>query len=170
MRIPDLSVSNNITDTIRKLSQQRISLDQQISSGQKIALPEDDGMIMGRVIGLDTQKSILTQYQRNSSYASEFLNSSYLNLDKLREINVRGQEIARSASTGLNGTANQTYAQEINQLIEEVSNRLNASHRKRSLFGGTQIKPNFGNSEVQLGKQQKKELSYEDKPNWLCPE
>ena len=162
MRIPDLSVSNNITDTIRKLSQQRISLDQQISSGQKIALPEDDGMIMGRVIGLDTQKSILTQYQRNSSYASEFLNSSYLNLDKLREINVRGQEIARSASTGLNGTANQTYAQEINQLIEEVSNRLNASHRKRSLFGGTQIKPNFGNSEVQLGKQQKKELSYED--------
>ena len=52
MRIPNLSVSNNITDTIRKLGQQRISLDQQISSGQKITLPEDDGMTMGRVIDL----------------------------------------------------------------------------------------------------------------------
>ena len=162
MRIPNLSVSNNITDTIRKLGQQRISLDQQISSGQKMTLPEDDGMTMGRIIDLETQKSTLTQYQRNASYASEFLNTSHLNLDKLREVNIRGQEISRSASTGLNGPANETYAQEINQLIEEVLNRLNASHRKRSIFGGTQLKPEFSNSDVQLGEKQKIEISFED--------
>ena len=162
MRIPNLSVSNNITDTIRKLGQQRISLDQQISSGQKMTLPEDDGMTMGRIIDLETQKSTLTQYQRNASYASEFLNTSHLNLDKLREVNIRGQEISRSASTGLNGPANETYAQEINQLIEEVLNRLNASHRGRSIFGGTQLKPEFSNSEVQLGEKQKIEISFED--------
>jgi flagellin-like hook-associated protein FlgL len=162
MRIPNLSVSNNITKTISDLNQKRIKLDQQISSGQKMALPEDDGMTMGRIIDLETQKSTLTQYQRNASYASEFLNTGYLNLDKLREINVRGQEIARTASTGLNAPGNQTYGHEINQLIEEVLNRLNASHRNRSLFGGTQLKPEFGNSEVQLGKKQKKEISFDD--------
>ena len=61
MRIPNLSVSNNITKTISDLNQKRIKLDQQISSGQKMALPEDDGMTMGRIIDLETQKSTLTQ-------------------------------------------------------------------------------------------------------------
>ena len=80
MRVPNLSVSTNVTETISKLNQQRITLDQQISSGQRISLPEDDGMTMGRVIDIETQKSTLTQYQRNASYASEFLNTGYLNL------------------------------------------------------------------------------------------
>lgn len=160
MRVPNLSVSTNVTETISKLNQQRITLDQQISSGQRISLPEDDGMTMGRVIDIETQKSVLTQYQRNASYASEFLNTGYLNLDKLREVNVRGQEIARASSTGLSGAATETYGQELNQLIEEVLNRLNASHRKRSLFGGTQLKPEFDNSEIKLGQKEKKEISF----------
>ena len=67
MRIPNLSVTNNITKTISDLNKERIKIDQQISSGQKIALPEDDGMTMGRIIDLETQKSTLTQYQRNAS-------------------------------------------------------------------------------------------------------
>ncbi|MDC0547753.1 hypothetical protein OAO16_02225 [Opitutales bacterium] len=160
MRVPNLSVSTNVTETISKLNQQRITLDQQISSGQRISLPEDDGMTMGRVIDIETQKSTLTQYQRNASYASEFLNTGYLNLDKLREVNVRGQEIARASSTGLSGAATETYGQELNQLIEEVLNRLNASHRKRSIFGGTQLKPEFDNSEIKLGQKEKKEISF----------
>ena len=45
MRLPNLSVSDSITNTIRSLDLQRYKLDQQISSGQKITLPEDDGMI-----------------------------------------------------------------------------------------------------------------------------
>ena len=57
MRVPNLSVSTNVTETISKLNQQRITLDQQISSGQRISLPEDDGMTMGRVIDIETQKS-----------------------------------------------------------------------------------------------------------------
>ena len=74
---------------------------------------------------------------------------------------MRGQEIARTASSGLSGSATQTYGHEINQMIEEVLNRLNASHRGRSLFGGTQLKPEFGNSDIQLGKRQKESFSFD---------
>ena len=99
-------------------------MDRQITSGQKLRLPEDDGMRLGRVLRLETQKGQLTQYQRNASYADEFLNAGHLNLDKLTELNQRAQEIARSAGSSLNGPAMETYGHEINQLIEEALNRI----------------------------------------------
>ena len=77
MRIPDLNRSDSITRTIRDLESQRLKLDKQISTGQKISLPEDDGMRIGRVIQLDSEKGKLAQYQRNASYATEFINSGY---------------------------------------------------------------------------------------------
>ena len=159
MRIPNLSVSENVTDTIRRLDRQRLELEQQISNGQKITLPEDDGMRMGRVIKLDTEKNSLSQYQRNASYATEFLNASHLNLDKLREVSVRAQEIARVAGSGLTESAMETYGFEVEQLIEEALNRVNSSHRNRSLFAGTGTTPKFASTQVQLGEQFEKTIS-----------
>ena len=162
MRLPNLSSSNAITAKIRDLEQQRFKMDQQISSGQKLRLPEDDGMRLGRVIRLETQKGQLTQYQRNASYADEFLNAGHLNLDKLTELNQRAQEIARSAGSSLNGPAMETYGFEVNQLIEEALNRINATHRKQALFGGTKLKPKFASTDVMLGKRQEKTFSFNE--------
>ena len=75
MRIPDLNVSQSVTSRIRELDLQRFKLDQQISTGQKIKYANDDGSAMSRTIQLDSQKGRLSQYHRNSSYASEFLNA-----------------------------------------------------------------------------------------------
>ena len=47
MRLPNISVSENVTNTIRSLDMQRYELDRQISSGQKLSQPEDDGMLLG---------------------------------------------------------------------------------------------------------------------------
>ena len=159
MRIPNLSVSENVTETIRRLDRQRLELEQQISDGQKITLPEDDGMRMGRVIKLDTEKNSLSQYQRNASYATEYLNASHLNLDKLREVSVRAQEIARVAGSGLTESAMETYGFEVEQLIEEALNRVNSSHRNRSLFAGTETTPKFANTKVKLGDRVQKTIS-----------
>lgn len=162
MRLPNLSSSNAITSKIRDLDQQRFKMDRQITSGQKLRLPEDDGMRLGRVIRLETQKGQLTQYQRNASYAEEFLNAGQLNLDKLTELNQRAQEIARSAGSSLNGPAMETYGHEISQLIEEALNRINATHRKQALFGGTELKPKFASSDVLLGKRQTKTFAFNE--------
>ena len=162
MRLPNLSSSNAITSKIRDLDQQRFKMDRQITSGQKLRLPEDDGMRLGRVLRLETQKGQLTQYQRNASYADEFLNAGHLNLDKLTELNQRAQEIARSAGSSLNGPAMETYGHEINQLIEEALNRINATHRKQALFGGTKLKPKFANSDVLRGKGETKTFSFNE--------
>lgn len=159
MRLPNISVSENVTNTIRSLDMQRYELDRQISSGQKLSQPEDDGMRVGKLIRVDAQKNQLAQYQRNASYASEFLNAGHLNLDNLRELNLRAQEISRVAGSNLNESAGETYGFEINQLIEEALNRVNATHRGRALFSGTEYKPNFGNSQVQLGQEYKQTIS-----------
>ena len=63
------------------------------------------------------------------------------------------------AGSSLNGPAMETYGNEINQLIEEALNRINATHRGRALFAGTQLKPEFSNSEIQLGKEQNSIIS-----------
>ena len=85
-----------------------------------------------------------------------------MNLDKLRELNQRGQEIARTAGSSLNGPAMETYGYELNELIEEALNRVNSTHRKQSLFGGTKLKPEFGNSEILLGKRESKTFSFNE--------
>jgi flagellin-like hook-associated protein FlgL len=162
MRLPNISSSNSIIQKIKDLDQQRFKLDAQITSGQKLTLPEDDGMRLGRVIQLETQKGQLTQYQRNASYAKEYLDAGHLNLDKLRELNQRGQEIARTAGSSLNGPAMETYGFELNQLIEEALNRVNSTHRKQALFGGTKLKPEFGNSEILLGKREQKTFTFNE--------
>jgi flagellin-like hook-associated protein FlgL len=159
MRIPNLNVSESLTRTIRDLEMQRLKLDQQISTGQKISLPEDDGMRVGRVIQLDSEKGKLAQYQRNASYATEFVNAGHTNLDKLRELNLRAQEIARMAGNSLSEPAVEGFILETDQLIEEALNRINASQRGRSLFGGTETKPNFTNSEIILGELQRNVLN-----------
>ncbi len=159
MRIPNLNVSSNVTNTIRELDQERFKLDRQISTGQKITYPEDDGIRTGRLIQADAIKAKLSQYQRNASYASEFLNSGHLNLDNLHKVNQRAQEIARVAGSQINRSAAETYGHEIEQLVEEALNRINSKHRGRALFGGTEHKENFGNTNVQLGLERKKVIS-----------
>ena len=67
MRLPNITSSEAIIQKIKELDQQRFKLDAQLSSGQKLTLPEDDGMRLVRVIQLETQKGQLTQYQMNAS-------------------------------------------------------------------------------------------------------
>ena len=67
MRIPDLNVSQSVSQRIRELDLQRFKLDQQITSGQKFIYAEDDGSKMSRTIKLDSQKNKLSQYQRNAT-------------------------------------------------------------------------------------------------------
>lgn len=143
-----MNVTQSVTQRIRDLDLQRFKLDQQITTGQKITYAEDDGSKMSRTIQLDSQKSRLSQYQRNASYASEFINAGQMNLEKLREINQRAQEIARLAGGGLNGSGIETYSLELDQLIDEALNRINSRHRGKSLFGGLELKPDFAHSEV----------------------
>jgi flagellin-like hook-associated protein FlgL len=160
VRIPDISVSSNILQSIRDLDAKRFQLNDQISSGQKISLPSDDGVRMSRVIQLDSEKSKLAQYQRNSSFAQEYINASQMNLEKLRELSQRGQEIARLAGTNLNGPAIEGFGIETNQLIEEALNRINSKQRGRALFGGTEIVPEFANSDVIYGKFEQKNINF----------
>ena len=160
MRIPNISVSENVLQSIRDLDAKRFQLNEQISSGQKISLPSDDGVRMSRVIQLDSEKSKLAQYQRNSSFAEEYINASQMNLETLRELSQRGQEIARLAGTNLNGPAIEGFEVETNQLIEEALNRINSKQRGRALFGGTEIQPEFSNSDTVYGKFEQKNINF----------
>ena len=59
-----------------------------------------------------------------------------MNLEKLREINQRAQEIARIAGGGLNNAGIDTYSLELDQLIDETLNRINSRHRGNHYLEG----------------------------------
>ena len=119
--------------------------------------------VWGEFFVWETQKGQLTQYQRNASYAEEFLNAGHLNLDKLTELNQRAQEIARSAGSSLNGPAMETYGHEINQLIEEALNRINATHRKQGALRRVQAQTQVcHNSDILRGKRESKTFSFNE--------
>ena len=82
-----------------------------------------------------------------------------INSINLQQLNQRAQEISRVAGSQINQSAAEAYGHEIEQLVEEALNRINAQHRGRSLFGGTEYKANFGSTDVQVGSEHKKTIS-----------
>ena len=56
----------------------------------------------------------------------------------------------------------ETYGFEINQLIEEALNRINATQSQAGSFGGTKLKPKFASTDAMLGKRQSKTFSFNE--------
>ena len=107
MRIPDLNVSQSVSQRIRELDLERFKLDKQITTGQKISLPEDGRLTMSRTIQLDSQKNKLS-VPKKCLLCYRFINTGN-NIWRNSEINQRAQEVSRLAGSGLNGSAVEAY-------------------------------------------------------------
>ena len=132
--ITNIETTQRFIKNISKLEGHQLKFQEQIATGQKITKPSDDGVQFGRVVKLESDKRNLIQLNRNAGVAEDLINVSTMNMEKLQDINVRGQEIARIASSGVNATGNTMYLEEVNQLIEEAVNRANASFQDKFLF------------------------------------
>jgi flagellar hook-associated protein 3 FlgL len=124
---------------ISDLSARQARLQTQVSTGQRLFLPEDDPAAMGRVLSLQTEKSQLTQFASNAAYALDISNSTYSALSSINKISDRAGEISTLSTGSIATETYDAYAEEVNQLIEQSIQLANTKLGNNYLFSGTNL-------------------------------
>jgi flagellar hook-associated protein 3 FlgL len=139
MRIATSTISESVLAQLQKLSTQQAKMQTQVSTGQKLTLPEDDPSAFGRVVALDTESRQLTQYQSNATRALEVSQATYSGLQSIKTISDRATEIATLGAGTSSSDSNTAYAEEVNQLIEQAVQQGNSKLGNDYIFAGTAV-------------------------------
>lgn len=139
MRIASNTISDTILSQIQDLSTSQAKLQQQVSTGLRIAQPSDDPTSYGRVLNYQSAQRQVTQYTTNASNALALTQASYAGLQSLKTISDRAGELVTLGSSTLGGTSMQSYATEVNQLIEQAVQVGNTSYNNSYIYAGTAV-------------------------------
>jgi len=139
MRIATNSVSDTILRQIQQLSSDQSKLQTQISTGLRISQPEDDPAAFGQVVNFQSQLRQNAQFANNASTALALSQASYAGLQSLKAVSDRAGEIAALGNTTLGTSTMQSYAVEVNQLIEQAVQVGNSTYQGNSLYAGTAV-------------------------------
>ncbi len=137
MRIAGTSYTETLVNQLNSLALRQYDLQGQISTGQRIQKPEDDPAGMAQALGLQAQSSSLSQYSQNISTLQAQSNLSYNALQGIKTISDRVGEIATSSDGTATSTQLQSYANEVEQLIQQAVQLANSKNGNQYLFGGT---------------------------------
>jgi flagellar hook-associated protein 3 FlgL len=137
MRIASNTVSDTMLRQIQLLTGEQAKLQTQIATGRRITQPEEDPAAVGRVLNLQSEQRRLAQYATNASRAMTVVETSYSGLQGLKKVSDRAGELATLGSGALDSTAMQTYASEVDQLLEQALQLGNSTSGNNYLYGGT---------------------------------
>jgi flagellar hook-associated protein 3 FlgL len=139
MRIATNSASEAVLTQLTKLSQRQALLQTQAATGQRIFQPEDDPAAVGRILGLETERRQIVQFQSNATRALEISQSSYAGINEMKKISDRAGELVTLGAGASSPDAFKAYAKEVNQLIEQAVQIGNTKFRNDYLFSGTAV-------------------------------
>ena len=135
--------SNTVTDTILNQLQQgsinQSNLQTQISTGLRISQPSDDPSAYGRVLIYQTSQREVAQYAKNAATALAVSQATYAGLQSVNAVADRAGELAVLGASTLGATSMQSYAVEVNQLIEQAVQIGNTKYNNNYLFAGTAV-------------------------------
>ena len=140
MRITSNAYDSSLVNQLNQLSAQQYTIQNQVSTGLSVQAPSDNPAAMENTLDYQAQNAAQTQYSSNISTLQSRANSVYSVLQSLQTITSRAGEIATSAGSS---TSTQSYlsnyADEVNQLINQVVNAANTKDPSTGeyLFGGT---------------------------------
>src|SRR5579862_2518075 len=137
MRIAGTSYTESLVNQLNFLSSQQFQLQSQISTGQRIQKPEDDPAGMAQALSLEADNSTTAQYAQNISTLQTTANTAYDALQQLKTISDRAGEIATLADGTKTPAEIQSYATEVNQLIQQAVQLANQKQGNDYIFSGT---------------------------------
>lgn len=138
MRIPNLTMSDAVVNRLNVLRVKTNQLNQQLATGQRIALSSDDPSGANRVMTLRSEMAVTQQYSRNVDLTTGISEATGSALSTLGDISSRAGELVALSSSGTNSAEQRaSYAVEINQLILEAKDAGNAQFNGQYLFNGT---------------------------------
>jgi flagellar hook-associated protein 3 FlgL len=137
MRIASNTISDTIISQIDQLSTQQATLQNEVSTGQKITEPSDDPSTVSDALGLESQLSELKQYGSNATQALTVAQASSTGLTTLKGVSDRAGELETLGTGSLGPSAMASYGTEANQLIEEAVQAANTNFNGSYIYGGT---------------------------------
>jgi flagellar hook-associated protein 3 FlgL len=139
MRIASNTVSDSMIRQIQQLTVDQSKLQTQVSTGRRIANPEDDPAAVGRVLNLKSEQRQLAQYVNNVSRAQTLAEASYSGLQSLKKVSDRAGELATLGTSAIGSDAMTSYATEVDQLIEQAVEAANGKLSGDYLYSGTAV-------------------------------
>jgi flagellar hook-associated protein 3 FlgL len=137
MRIAGTSFTDTAVSRLNLLAARQYLLQNQISTGQRVQKPEDDPSAMANALSLQAQSAVAQQYAQNISTLQSQASITYNALQSIKSVSDRAGEIATLADGTKTPAELQTYASEIDQMIQLAVQFANSKSGNQYLFAGT---------------------------------
>jgi flagellar hook-associated protein 3 FlgL len=139
MRITNNMVTTSVLAELQQLDTQQSSLQAEVSSGLAITQPSDNPAVFGQVVQEEGQTSQLSQFSQNATQALNAAQASYAGISSLTQIYDRATELATEGAGTLGASANASYGDELNQLIQQAVTVANSQSDGNYLYAGTAV-------------------------------
>lgn len=137
MRVTASSFPNSLNFQLQRLSTEQARLQTQAATGQRFTFGSEDPRSMRKVLDLQSEMKTLRQFESNIGTLRASLDASHTAVTGIKKISDRATEIA-TRSDGLRTQEElNTFAAEIDQLLERALQLGNSRHLSSYLFGGT---------------------------------
>jgi flagellar hook-associated protein 3 FlgL len=142
MRISTIQAFNNGVQGLQRNYASVTRTQEQISTGNRILTPADDPVASVRLLQLEQQQNVLTQYKDNLTAADNSLTQEEATLNSVNTILQRVRELAVQAGNGaLSQADRQSIAAELGEREDELLGLMNTRNaRGEYLFSGFQGK------------------------------
>lgn len=142
MRISTLQAFNNGVAGIQRNYSNATRTQEQISTGNRILTPADDPVASVRLLQLEQQQSVLSQYNSNLTAAKNSLTQEEVTLNSVNTVLQRVRELAVQAGNGaLSSQDRKSIAAELGERENELLSLMNTRNaRGEYLFSGFQGK------------------------------
>ncbi|MBK3866924.1 flagellar hook-associated protein 3 [Pseudomonas stutzeri] len=142
MRISTLQAFNNGVAGLQRNYANATRTQEQISTGNRILTPADDPVASVRLLQLEQQQNVLSQYNANLTAAKNSLTQEEVTLNSVNTVLQRVRELATQAGNGaLSADDRKSIAAELTEREDELLSLLNTRNaRGEYLFSGFQGK------------------------------
>ena len=142
MRISTLQAFNNGVAGLQRNYANATRTQEQISTGNRILTPADDPVASVRLLQLDQQQNVLSQYNANLTAAKKSLTQEEVTLNSVNTVLQQVRELAVQAGNGgLSAEDRKSIAAELTEREDELLSLMNTRNaRGEYLFSGFQGK------------------------------
>ncbi|WP_439859068.1 flagellar hook-associated protein FlgL [Pseudomonas sp. MBLB4136] len=142
MRISTIQAFNNGVQGLQRNYANATRTQEQISTGNRLLTPADDPVASVRLLQLEQQQNVLTQYKDNLTAAKNSLTQEEVTLNSVNTVLQRVRELAVQAGNGaLSQTDRKSIAAELGERENELLTLMNTRNaRGEYLFAGFQGK------------------------------
>ena len=137
IRVTSGAYADRLISNLGSITARQARYQAQISTGQRVTLPEDDPGAVRRALDLEGERGRVGQFGRNITRLKETATATNTVMRSLSKIATRAGELALKANGIRSADDLKAYAAEVTQMIQQAVSSANSNLRGESVMAGT---------------------------------